>query len=229
MEIPFYAIAASVSSGNRIVRFHGAGEEIFWDIPRLRHMGFDVSIPAAPQRGPDESLELRSGDRKLLRLYQDGSLLFRARADHEFLGWGVEPAKFSLFPKLNPVAVVEVHASFVQLYRRVIENLKKPVQEVSFRLSLVNGVWGGGRLFLTPYFPSGSVDWGAVTRYKLQEDPAEAQITVTREGVMEAPARVAYQLLEEFASWFDMDSEDIPFVRDVDGTREIDIDAIVAL
>lgn len=233
MTIPFYVIAASVPKGNRITHFHGVESDsasyLLTNIPRFRHSSFDVTIPDFPRVGADDGLELRWGDRKVLNLFQDGTLLFRARADSDFLGYGVESESFEQFPRLNPVAVVEVHASFVHLYRRVFQRLKHPPSSVFFKLSLKDSSWDDKRLFLTKYFRPGTVDWNSVTKYVIQMDPAEEEVEVEGDDLVSAPNRVAYRILSTFASWFDMPEEDIPFIRETPEGPEVDIDAIKAL
>ena len=231
MNVPFYVVTASVPPGNRVTRFHGvessSGSALLGDFPRFRHGSFDVAIPGWPQPGPEDSLELRWYDRKVLRLYQNGTLLFRARADADFLGWGVEPQVFHKFPKLDPLVVVEVNTSFVHRYRAVVERLKHPPDRVFFHLSLHDFTQNGLRLFLTKYFPKGQVDWSAVTRYVVQT--TEESLEASASDLMRAPNRVAYQVVAAFMSMFDMPAKDIPFVSRLADGAEIDLDAIQAL
>jgi hypothetical protein len=170
---------------------------------------------------------MRWYDRKVLRLYQDGTLIFRARADADFLGWGVEPQHFHRLPKLDPLVVVEVNTSFVHRYRAVVERLKHPPDRVFFHLSLHDFTQNGLRLFLTKHFPRGHFDWSAVTRYVVQttEESVDAPVA----DLMRAPNSVAYQVVVAFMSMFDMPEDEIPFVkRSADGA-EIDLEAIQAL
>ena len=230
MKTPFYVITASVPSGNRILRFYGTGADsashLLTNITRFRYASFDVAIPDRPQSGPDDSLELRWDDRKVLRLYQDGTLIFRARADHDFLGWGVEPHAFEKFARLNPFTVVEVNTSFVYLYRSVFEHLKNPADTVYFQLSLRDSAWKHGRLFLTKYSSGPIVDWVSETRWEVQTDPAEEEVSVSGEDLVSAPNRVAYRIVRTFTSMFDLPEGKIPFVKSVGGEHEIDLDAI---
>ena len=230
MKVPYYLIAASVPVGNRILQFHGAGDHsasyLIGDVARFRYAGFDVAIPGWPEPGPDDSIELRSSDRKVLRLYQDGTLIFRVRADHEFLGWGVEPDYFERFPKLNPVPVVEVNTSFVHLYRAVVGQLKHPVETVYFKLFLSDSTWEHSRLFLTKYFSSNRVDWGGVTKWEIQQDPAEEELEVSANELEESPNRVALRLVKTFVSMFDLPDDEIPFVTGDGDDAEVDLQAI---
>ena len=231
MKVPFYVVTASVPPGNRVTSFHGAesnsASALLANFPRFRHGSFDVAIPGWPEPGPQDSLELRWYDRKILRLYQDGTLVFRARADADLLGWGVEPQAFHKFPKLDPLVVVEVNTSFVHRYRAVVERLKHLPDRVFFHLSLHDFTQNGLRLFLTKHFSRGQVDWGAVTRYVVQTTEGSLEASVA--DLMHAPNRVAYQVVAAFMSMFDMPQEEIPFVNRLADGPEIDLTAIHAL
>ena len=234
MSHPFYVIAASVPPSNRLVNFHGTGSNgaayLLSSLPRFRFGSFDVAIPHTPDPGPEDSIELRWGDRKILRLFQDGTLTFGCRADSEFLGWGVTAERFAAFPRLNPVAVAEVHASFVHSYGLICARLKKQPERILFDLSLTGGVWNDSRLFLTHYYSAENVDWQVVDQYVLQVDPAEAEVEAESDEVRDHPNAVAGRLLRAFASWFDMPEEDIPFTRLGDsGELEVDLDTILSL
>lgn len=230
MARPTSVTAASVEQGNRVRRFHGTGGDtasaILADISRFRWGSFDVAIPDDVRAGPDRSLEIGGADRKLLRLHQDGTLLFRAAADQEFLGWGQKADEFRQFPGLNPVAVVEAHTSFVHVYRTVVKQLEKEPADVDFRVEIHNGLLKGGRLFLTKYYEGGISLIGNPKRYELQSDPAAAEISVAAEEVLGNPNRTAFRLVRAFASLFDMPEDDIPFTTDGPAGPEIDLDAI---
>jgi hypothetical protein len=232
MKMPFYVLTASVAPGNRVRGFHGtepgSGASLIADIPRFRSGSFDVAIPGWPDPGPDDSLELKWDERKILRLYQDGTLVFRARADFDFLGWGVEPHAFPKFPKLDPLVVVEVNTSFVHRYRAVVESLKSFPDRVFFHLSLHNSAQNGVRLFLTEYL-RGMVDWSTATRYPIQMDPAEEELTVAAKTLIDAPNAAAYEVVRTFATMFDMPEEKIPFIDRTGDQPEIDLEAIKAL
>ncbi len=233
MKVPYYLMTASVPAGNRILRFHGSGEDsaqfLLTRIPRFRWASFDLSMVSPPAPGPEDSIEVRSGERKLLRLFQDGTMLFRARADHDFLGWGIEPQAFERFPRLNPLAVVEVHASFMHAYRLVLQQLKTTPDTIFIKLVLRDSAWDEKRLFLTQYFETSMIDWATVRRYPVQMDPAKDEIEIPALELLQTPNRAGFRALAAFASFFDMPPEDIPFSRETDLGREIDVDRIKAL
>lgn len=228
---PVYVISASVPSGNRVKRFHStqldSAQRLIQDAQQLRDGGFDLRMNAVPTMTEDGAWEVKRGNRKNLRLYQDGTMIFRAAADESFLGWGVEPETFRGFPRLNPVAVVEVHVGFVMLYARVVQQLQYGPGEVLFHLELRNVTVGTRRLFLTRHVPGGHrIDMFDLHDYPAEMDPAKERVQVSPAQLSAAPWSVAYLLVEKFVSFFDLPLEDIPFVREVGGRKEIDIEGL---
>lgn len=102
IDAPSYVIAATVPNGNRVREFHSASptavRHLLRNAGELRHAGFDLGIDEPAQRGPDGSLETVQGQRKRLRLFQDGTLIFYALADDSFLGWARSPESFLAQP-----------------------------------------------------------------------------------------------------------------------------------
>lgn len=229
---PYYVLVATVSPVSRIVGFHRVGDvdsvrNMLRDAGELRHAGFDLGIGAAAEPGPDNSLEAVQGDRKHLRLHQDGTLVFRCAADDSFMGWARTPGIFNNRPRLSPLVVVELHASFVTFYRELLGRFQIPPTDVLFAFSLRNWYTAAGqRLFITEDVPRGAFVED-VLPYPLAEEPADAEIQVTADELANHPRRVMYKLVHRFYEMFDAaDQGIIPFVSSADGAHEIDVAAI---
>ena len=192
--------------------------------PIIRRNGFHVRIPSAVRPGPDDSLEL-GGERKFLRLYQDGTLLVRVAADQDFLGWGVNERDFLRFPRLNPVAVAELHVTFVLLYRELVLRLKQGPASISVKLLLTDAVSNGWRLYMTEYASIHNMDPYVLDQYPLQQQPAEEELELPVEELVTTPTRAAYKVLKAFTSMFDLPDEKIPFSN----ANEVDIERIKSL
>jgi hypothetical protein len=226
---PSYVMSASVGSGNRVRDFHGTDDQsvqaLMLHPPTFRRSGFDLSVPDVPRPGPDNSWQ-SGGDRKLLRVYQDGTVLFRVAADADFLGWGVEERVFQRSPRLNPVAVAELHASFVYFYREMLGRLTEPVYGVSLKLKLDAADFGAGRIFLTEYYDTKRFDPTFIKKRVLQTNPATASVTAGPESFEKRPDAVAFLILAAFAAMFDMPPDEIPFTRKTPEGSEVDIASI---
>jgi len=233
MSRPLYLLAASVPPGNRVRRFFDTGAEgaafLLMSVDRFRSGSFDVAIPDTPKEGPEGSQELRWGDRKLLRLYQDGTLLFRAAADEEFLGWGVDQRTFARWPRLNPVAVVEVNTSFVHFYRKVLLRLKQQPDTVSIKLSIEHGALDQRRLYLTRYYQRGIQNVVEPEQFALAAHPPEAELSAQPMELIERPNRTAYRVIREFADLFDLPEALIPFQHPGPDGPEVALEEIIAL
>lgn len=223
---PYYILAASMLGDSRVLRFRTEGSEsakqTLFDAGRLREGGFDLTIGALPEPGPEGSWEARQGDRKVLRLYQDGTVIFGAAADHTFLGWGQEKRAFQSHPRVNPVAAVEIHASFAAFISHLLPRLEHPPLEILFRLSLRNPKIGKEYLYLTDYLREQHfiVD---LKKHPIEREPADEKLVSTADEIAQHPMRVAAQLAHRFYSMFDF-AASVPFVTiDAQGQPAVDM------
>jgi hypothetical protein len=230
MTPPFYFVAASLPPGNRIKHFHhtdGSGPGRLLDHPKqFRYAGFDVSTGSVAAL-VDDHWEVRSGDRKLLSLYQDGTLIFRVRADEEFLGWGGQNLPDPGW--INPVAAVESHLSFVHLYASVLPLAVTQPESVTLTVRLSNAVHDGRRLYLTQYYSGGIIHINNPQRYLAHSADSQSQLSVSGSQFVSAPDQVSFALLSNFYSLFDADQSLIPFQRHSSTGTEIDSAALSAL
>src|SRR5207302_984144 len=85
--------------------------------PILRNSGWTVETLEAAKIIQGEFIRVTNGDRKVLDLYEDGTMVFAVSAGNDFLAWG-KRAEFNI----NPLALIEVIYSFVALYFEVIKD-----------------------------------------------------------------------------------------------------------
>ena len=231
MDTPYYVVAATVSPGNRVKGFfqdEADSPARLLDNPlRFRHGGFDVSTLDTAKFVGGDHWEVQSPGRKLLQLYQDGTLLFRMRADAEFLGWGSQDHYFDGW--INPVAAIESQASFVHLYARVLALLLRAANQVSFVLRFENGVYDGTRLAITEYRKNPMNFAVSPTPYPLHDASASTNVAVSADDLAAHPSRCAYGVVRAFYELFDAGPELIPFTATVDNQPEVDVHAIQTL
>jgi len=79
----------------------------------LRYSGWNLRTLDTPRLKRGDYWEVTNGERKLLRLYSDGSFVAAASADQDFLGWRQEekPAV------LHALAAIEFVYEFVDFYK----------------------------------------------------------------------------------------------------------------
>jgi hypothetical protein len=79
MPDPYYFLAATVPPGNRIKGFYHEGSsapaQFLERAPSFRYAGFDLTT-GDQARLLDDHWQVQSGDRKLIQLFQDGTLLW---------------------------------------------------------------------------------------------------------------------------------------------------------
>lgn len=232
MKRPVYLIGASVPPGNRIKSFYKPDDQgaLFLlkstNRNRFRNGSFDIAIPDEPKDGPENSLQLQWEDRKLLRLYQDGTLLFRAAADEEFLGWGASQEEFLQRPRINPVAMVELNTSFVNFYKLIVDRLKKQPEEIKIKLCIKNSVVNNKRLFITEYFETEFKSIFNPEIFPIANDPAETEIEVSPQTVQSNPNRAAFLVVKAFVDMFDLPEAKIHFIKKGPEGPEIDLETI---
>ncbi|MBV9880969.1 MAG: hypothetical protein JO180_10765 [Gemmatirosa sp.] len=226
-----YVMSATVEPGNRIRKFLDPGDaSVSWLLlrpPTFRHAGFDLEAPyAEPKLLGGDCWELRGGERKILRLYQDGTFLARVPADEEFLGWAYGDLFAKGLPILNPVPVVEVNAAFVHFYAALLDRFVKPPQRVWFNLRLAGADIDGRRLQLSEYYVHGIQHVSVPRPHKAYAAQISDTLEVDAERVRQAPNEVAYELVSRFYSMFEMGEDLIPFVSRDGEKPSIDLDAI---
>jgi len=228
---PYYVIAATSTPVSRVKGFYQDDADSparLLDNPgRFRHAGFDVATLDVAKLVGGDLWEVQSPGRKLLHLYQDGSLLYRMRADSEFLGWGSQSHYFNGW--VNPVAAIESQTSFVHLYARVMPLMLTPVTQVDFELRFQNGVYDGTRLAITEYRKDPMKFAVSRKHYPIHDADASARVRAAAEEIRAHPNRSAYRIVRAFYELFDAGPEIIPFTATVDGQPEVDIGAIQAL
>ena len=151
-------------------------------------------------------------------------MIARVAADGSFLGWGPRTeSEWERNPRLNPVPVVEVTASFVFTYRRLLGMLAEPVAFVHVHIELRNAVVEDRRLYLTKHYEHGIQNVFRPQRWEVQRENSTRKLAIPASQFEAKPEVVAAELVEAFAGFFDMYGDEIPFTTATEGGREIDI------
>jgi schlafen family protein len=174
--------------------------------PELRNMGFDLATQQDPKIIRGESRRAVLSTYKGLELRRDGTLLFVATADNDFLSWGERRAQDPL--RINPVPLLESALLFTTLAKQVYDLVPLAPQHVVCTLTLRRLCIENKRPLLKP----GRADW------RLGADPRQAQgcdhdVVVVVDFPFD-PAQVAFQLIREVYTWFGLTYDRIPYVTD---------------
>ncbi|HLZ13129.1 MAG TPA: hypothetical protein VKP58_11130 [Candidatus Acidoferrum sp.] len=189
----------------------------------LRYAGWDLNTQAKARIIKGEYLELTSGFRKLLRLYEDGTFIVKISAGPDSLAWGQSDQDFETNPRLNPLALVEFTLNFTLLCSRLVHHLTRRHLSITFYLGLQNAVRPSDtRLYLC----SGKLDrfgFSSGVKRHAPENSFRLEFSASTADIELRPAEVAYRLLAKIYNWFGHINEGIPYVSEAaNGARFVD-------
>jgi hypothetical protein len=195
----------------------------------LRYAGWDLQTLDSARIVKGAYLEVKNGERKIIRLYEDGSLIAGVGADQGFLGWARSEAEFKQKPRLNPVALTEFSYNFVNLCSKLIKLLEPFPETVILRVEIRNAFFEGSRLYVSPY-PIGTYGFLSDSgQYTAQESSMRREIEVPSEGLASRPEAVAFLLVERIYTWFGVPSDKIPYVSSDGHEKFVDAKRIAAI
>ncbi len=198
----------------------------------FRYAGWDLETLDTPRIVKGEYLEVRNDKRKIITLFEDGTLIAKTAADDTFLSWGSK--RNGKGPYLNPVALIEFTYNFVNFYKDLLPHFDKKPKKFNFRVELNDAIRVDDqnskheeKLGLVPYgINAYSWRWGL----DLQDAPEsnmKKDIDATVEELENFMPYVVYKIIEKVYLWFGLSSEKIPYIsQDNKGDRFIDIEQI---
>ena len=229
MDRPVYALAAAPSESVVLRDFFESGPTSVMALlehpPAFRGGGWDLSTATTPRIVGGDYLEAASGDEKIVRLYEDGTLLARAEAD-TFLAWPLSREQFHQNPRLNTLAIVEFTTAFVYFYRKLLGKFDAPPSSINFQIKFQNADLGGKKIYVRPY-PVLSTGWqfgieyddGPIAKPNMQRD-----LAVLASEVAEDPNAAAYALVEKLFLFFGIPPNKLPYVKEGD-RRRVDVES----
>lgn len=178
--------------------------------PYFRRAGWDLQTLDNPKIIDGKYLEARNGDRKILRVYRDGMVIFAGLADTSFLAFGLDKDEQRGYKAVRALAVVELIANFSQFLEVLRVFLKPEVQKVfttitfsnpkKEKIHLIKGLLG-----------SISMDWQEYSKSsQLSQNKVEQKIE--KDGL--DWKKLANKLYQEFAYMFGKTDKDLWFIKD---------------
>lgn len=206
--------------------FQSPGSEIvqlLLNPPILRNLGFDLRVGSFP--AIREGLVQRSvaPGWKILDLWKDGSIIFGAAGDGDFLCWGNANGTTLI---INPLALIESTYLFIMLSREVFQKFSvPPPTKVTFMLSLQNPPEGDLQQGFTekPYELLAG-HWGNL--HRAPESSIEFRLECLLENYNfysdeESSGKIAFELLGKLYTWFGIEENFIPYSEDTEKGRRI--------
>jgi hypothetical protein len=191
----------------------------------FRYAGWNLETLDSARLVDGAYWEVRNGERKHLRVSENGEVVFRALADSSFLGWGRDEGDFQQRPRLNSIALVEVTASFVYFIADLLPHFSSSPGRINVLIAIENARIGSNYLYVVPG-KTNSVAWISDSpKYPLRKESAELRITLDAANLVADRDAAAYLIVERLFAQFSMPPKDVPYV-DLNQPRRVDVKGI---
>lgn len=172
--------------------------------PVIRRMGWSLETLDVPKIVEGKCYEVVNGDRKVIRLFRDGTLVTKVSMGSDFLGWGQNAEAFQNNPKLNTTAFVEFILNYFIFYARFLEESDLSLDYNFAFTAKLNGLnVGEQRIKLSPNPAHGSFNWETdFVPAPTADDKIEFEYTFKGSDLRNDPHRVAYKVVSEIFLWF---------------------------
>lgn len=199
----------------------GSMKSILESPPKIRESGFGLRVLDKATIIKGMFCRVTGGWRKVIDLYKDGVLIAALKADDDFLCWAFKDLLF------NPVALIESIYNFVQLYECVINDMREKPNKIIFRIDFRNfhlnnekNKLGEGNLENIKYiFPD-----------EIKVAPEDNWSDTLEVGLEDFDLlKAAYHLTEMIYLFFGHDLDVIPYIKEIDGMKFIDVEQIKSI
>ena len=169
-----------------------------------------ISRATPPERLRGQLRRAVAAGYKLIELWRDGTLIFAATGDEDFLCWGRRQSGMD-FLRINPLVLIESTYLFAELSRLILEKAHPVPKKIHFVIDLDNMILDEKPCVLAPG-PIGSLGWqfGRDSRHPPQ---TRATFVVQVNGSPIHPGRVAFLMVREVYRWFGIEDESIPYTE----------------
>ena len=224
-KMPLLSLGATIDKEISVENFFSEENNKIFDLIKnpsyLRYSGWNMLTLDYPKIKNGESWEVKNGDSKTIRLYEDGTLVAFGDASNEFLGWGKADEEFAKKPILNSLATIEFVYEFVKFYMDFLKLINFESGSITLRVKLSNTeLENGNKLGISTshvlaLFPSSSE--------KIDGDK-EAEIKISVPGDIFDAKYLAYKMIAKIYLWFSVPMDKIPYTAvDEQGKRYVDI------
>lgn len=189
--------------------------------PKIRESGFGLRTLDRARIIKGKFCRVTNRDRKVIDLYKDGALIAALKSDEGFLCWAMK--RFII----NPVALMESVYNFVQLYELVIGDMDKKPNNIYFRIDTYNLHLDNEKNFLVP---GGLNDIGFIFTDDKRPAPDNSwnNMFEIKTDDFEVTS-IAYEIVEMLYLYFGIELEGIPYTKEKNGKKIINIEKIQSL
>ncbi|MBI1930126.1 hypothetical protein HYR99_38485 [Candidatus Poribacteria bacterium] len=183
--------------------------------PILRQRGWALQTFDHARIIRGEMIRVEFEEEKTIDLYRDGSLIFVALADHNFLGWDSSRNG----PRITPIAIVEVVYNFINFYKLVLEDFVEKPEVITIRVDFRNMHLHGIKTHLNPF------NWADESGRRYAPDN-NGTITKDFRGENFHVGVIAFEILKEIYLWFGWEEDKIPYTKTEGELKMVDPEAI---
>jgi len=231
LKQPKLTLSAAPVQPSILKRFFEHGEDTPMHLlehpTSFRYAGWDLETLDRARIKEGQYWEVVNGERKTIRLYEDGTLLFTVWADNSFLGWGQDSDSFRGNPRLNSLALVEATTNFVFFYNQLIQYFEEKPSDIQFKIKFSNMILENGKSIYLDPAPVGALFRTPFSEqeFKATKDIIENDKVLKTDLIESRPEIAAYKVLERIFLCFNTPTNKIPYTGEVDGTKYVDIEA----
>lgn len=173
------------------------------DPKSFRHMGWDMRTLGRATPVAGEYLQITNGDRKIIRIYRDGQIVFAASED--FFGHGIEinDDEVGKVFRFNSMASSELISNFVNFSLEIAKYTSIEPSGIVYKIRIFNPM--RKHLELT------SINMFRDTLGELTLDLADRELFITSENF--APEKIAYAVWAEFNYLFGISGDHFLYVN----------------
>ncbi len=194
--------------------------------PELRYAGFGLLSNANSKIVRGELRRSIVPGYKSLELWNDGTLLFLATADNDFLSWGKRSQKID-YLRLNQIALIESVYLFVELSRQVYLEADEKPNKIKYTLELRNMSVDSKNCGIIPG-PLGT--FNMMFGDKVHRAPSENYSNSIAWSKTELNSkRIAFLLISKLYEWFGIEHDYIPYQEKEGDIRLISPEQIIKL
>lgn len=185
--------------------FSGSGSELIKyieDPTSFRRMGWDMRTLGRATPVAGEYLQITNGDRKIIRIYRDGQIVFAASED--FFGHGVEVNEDEVDKvfRFNSMASAELISNFVNFSLEIGKYLSVDPSGIVYKIRIFNPK--RKHLELT------SINMFKEKMGELTLDLADREVFITTEN--STPEKIAFTIWAEFNYLFGISEDHFVYV-----------------
>lgn len=213
--------SAPIDLGSLFSSKPGSIKSILESPPKIRESGFGLRVLEKAENIKGMFCRVKGGNRKVIDLHRDGVLIAALKADSDFLCWAMKDLVF------NPVALVESLYNFVQLYEYVINDMLEKPDKVIFRIDFINLHLNNEKNKLAK---GNLANLKAVFIDEIKDAPSDNWTDTLEVNIKDFfVPKIAYHLAQMVYLFFQHDQEAIPYTKEVDGIKIIDIEPIQSI